>query len=326
MNATLIARIRSSRRPAGMTLIELLAVIAIIGVLVALLLPAIQAARESARRSTCQNHLRQNALAVLAYADVHRGTLPALWKTSFREPWQNFPWRVDVLDGLEQGAVADRLNLGAMPLVAANLEPIGVRLPTFECPSAPDFPRIITQMGTASARGGPLQLAASDYFAVFEVTLADGKDPLSGAWRRPAADRGGALGGVVNDVPPDLLGPRRRALANPLRTITDGLSKTVLLTEQAGKPTRYATLPPNDKDTTLSEGAWGTGEMGAFYSAGVNRDNLSGPYGFHSGANAALCDGSVLLLSDNIEFAVLAAMLSRDGGEIIDARDWQGSR
>ena len=213
-----------------------------------------------------------------------------------------------------------------MPLDPVNQEPLGVSLPTLECPSTPDSPRIITQMGTARLRGGPLQLAAVDYSAVFEVTLSDGKDPLSGAWRPPAADRGGTLGGVVNDVPPDLLGPRRRALANPLRTITDGLSKTVLLTEQAGKPTRYTTLPPNDKDTTLSEGAWGTGEMGAFYAAGVNRDNLSGPYGFHSGANVALCDGSVLLLSDNVEFAVLAAMLSRDGGEIIDARDWQGGK
>ena len=61
----------------GFTLVELLVVIAIIGILVALLLPAVQSARESARRITCNNHLKQLALAVLNYVDVHKRFPPS---------------------------------------------------------------------------------------------------------------------------------------------------------------------------------------------------------------------------------------------------------
>ena len=73
------------------TLVELLIVLAVIGVLVALLLPAIQAARESARRSVCQNRLKQQALAVLLVADRRASSLPALWHTDFPNAWENFP-------------------------------------------------------------------------------------------------------------------------------------------------------------------------------------------------------------------------------------------
>jgi prepilin-type processing-associated H-X9-DG protein len=76
-------------------------------------------------------------------------------------------------------------------------------------------------------------------------------------------------------------------------------------------------------DETLDEGAWGTAEMAAYYAVGVNRDNLAGAYGFHTGANVAFCDGSVRMLSSDIEFAALASIITRNGDEIIDDDDWR---
>jgi prepilin-type N-terminal cleavage/methylation domain-containing protein len=86
----------------GFTLVELLVVIAIIGVLVALLLPAVQTAREAARRSQCQNNLKQTSLAMLNYEDVHK-TLPG-GVGRFGCCWGT--WQVRLLPYLEQQALA----------------------------------------------------------------------------------------------------------------------------------------------------------------------------------------------------------------------------
>jgi prepilin-type processing-associated H-X9-DG protein len=283
-------------------------------------MPAVQAAREAARRNTCQHHLRQVALAVHGFTDSQRGRLPALWQTDREEPWNNFAWRADVLTGLELGAIRDRLQLKLPPLDAPNLPAVRSPIAEFECPSTPDAPRSIKTIGSGGNYYENVDAAADDYAAVFDVTLNGSSEVLSGAWRPPAkSGRTPLLSG--EEVIPDLIGPGRRARPNRLRTIADGLSKTILLAEQAGKPTRYDDMR-TPQQVVPSEGPWATGEMASYYASGVNRDNLSGPYGFHSGANVAFCDGSVLMLNTDVERVVLAALLTRDGDEIIDAGDW----
>jgi prepilin-type N-terminal cleavage/methylation domain-containing protein len=312
-----VARLRR-----GTSLVELLVVLVIIALLAALLLPAIQAAREAARVKTCQNSLRQSAIAVLAYVNTHGGELPPLWRTDRMVPWENFPWRVAILAEFEEASLADRLELELLPLSDPNRPIAQIAIPVFECPSTPDAPRLIEKMGTAAVGYADLQVAACDYSAVFEVTLEDNSEPLSGAWCRRTVGLPSVGGAPPDSVTPDLLGPHRRMLPSHLRKIADGLSKTILLAEQAGKPVRYdAARAPHD--VTPSEGPWATGEMAVFYAPGVNRDNFSGPYGFHSGADVAFCDGAVLMLSAKIEWAVLAALLTRDGDEIIDDADWR---
>jgi prepilin-type N-terminal cleavage/methylation domain-containing protein/prepilin-type processing-associated H-X9-DG protein len=118
---------RAREQRAGFTLVELLVVIAIIGVLVALLLPAVQAAREAARRSQCTNNIRQFALASLNYEDVYK-TLPAgstgggwtapnsfasgPWRDTINTccPWGHFGWPAAILPFIEGQSLANQIN------------------------------------------------------------------------------------------------------------------------------------------------------------------------------------------------------------------------
>jgi len=130
----------------GFTLVELLVVIAIIGVLIALLLPAVQSARESGRRSRCFNNLRQLGLALASYDQSMRrlppgnasasppfGTAPA-----GQGGW-SLPWTIYVLPMIEQGSLFSQLYFGASAgYWQANANVLrGVIIPTYACPSAP---------------------------------------------------------------------------------------------------------------------------------------------------------------------------------------------
>jgi prepilin-type N-terminal cleavage/methylation domain-containing protein len=103
----------SDRRRRGFTLVELLVVIAIIGILVALLLPAIQAAREAARRTECSNHLKQIGIALQNYHDTYR-TYP-LGSFNLRVAWPSngSNWRAEILQFIEEGSVYEQLSFTA---------------------------------------------------------------------------------------------------------------------------------------------------------------------------------------------------------------------
>src|SRR5688500_5409942 len=124
-----------SHRPAlgvriGFTLVELLVVIAIIGVLVALLLPAVQAAREAARRSSCGNNLKQIGLALHNYHDTIN-TLPAT--TGFTRGWGLLPV---MLPYIEQQALHARCDF-TRQVFCNNPDILTAKLPWMRCPSDP---------------------------------------------------------------------------------------------------------------------------------------------------------------------------------------------
>jgi prepilin-type N-terminal cleavage/methylation domain-containing protein/prepilin-type processing-associated H-X9-DG protein len=133
----------TSSKRRGFTLVELLVVIAIIGVLVALLLPAVQAAREAARRTQCSNNLKNIGLALLGHADAKK-LLPAA--TQFR-PGKPFPqdpdgpggtWVVEILPFIEQQALYRQFDHTRSSRHANNADVIAVPLPWMVCPSSAD--------------------------------------------------------------------------------------------------------------------------------------------------------------------------------------------
>jgi prepilin-type N-terminal cleavage/methylation domain-containing protein len=140
-----MAGIRGRRR-SGFTLVELLVVIAIIGVLVALLLPAVQAAREAARRMQCANNMKNIGLALINYADT-KGSLPAA--TQFR-PGKPFPepangpggtWVLEILPFMEQQALYARFDRKRACNDPVNFPVLGTSLPMLICPSDGDAPQ-----------------------------------------------------------------------------------------------------------------------------------------------------------------------------------------
>ena len=128
------------RHPAGFTLVELLVVIAIIGILIALLLPAVQAAREAARRMQCSNHMKQVVLALHTYHDAHK-----LFPAGNRGRTISGDWGIDlygpqvaILPFIEQTAryeAAQNNNITTWSNTAASQLVFADRIPTFGCPS-----------------------------------------------------------------------------------------------------------------------------------------------------------------------------------------------
>ncbi|WP_218932453.1 DUF1559 family PulG-like putative transporter [Adhaeretor mobilis] len=306
--------------PNGFTLVELLVVIAIVGILVALVLPAVQSAREASRLTACKNNLRQVALGLIRFSDSHEGHLPPLWHTDRPEPWENFSWRAKLLPFVESTELHDQLQFDLAPLGSTNLALSQVIIPLFQCPSTPNSLRTVPKLGQNGDFSGDLEVGACDYSAVHDVARPDSGIPLAGTWQ--AGEIASDIAGNPNQVPVDLLNPQIRTNAANMRLVSDGLSNTVLLVEQAGKPTKFD-QQRNSDSASPKEGPWATAEYSSFYAAGVNVDSLSGLYGFHSGACVAMGDGSVHLLDQRIELEVVTALLSRSGDEIIDAKDWK---
>src|SRR5687767_5815459 len=194
-------------RQLGFTLVELLVVIAIIGILIALLLPAVQAAREAARRSQCANNLKQMGLAAHTYSDTYR-FLPA------REHWtlingaacssQASP-QVLVLPYVEQGSLADLWNLdynvnsdvaihASIPaLTGANAAARLAQLSFYTCPSDPSSAFCPTTGGNAGrtnyygsvgayadARGAAATGGTAGGDGVFSMPAATATRPMRG--------------------------------------------------------------------------------------------------------------------------------------------------
>jgi prepilin-type N-terminal cleavage/methylation domain-containing protein/prepilin-type processing-associated H-X9-DG protein len=319
--ASISQKLNATER-SGFTLVEVLAVIAIVGVLVALILPAIEAARESARRTTCTNNLKQICLATIEYSESNQDRLPASWRTIRSEDGKSelvaeynlhrssFSWRTSILSFLDEQPLYDHLDFSSTPIADDNSTFVATVLGIFQCPSTPDSPRSIFSAGSKSASG----MGANDYVHVFMIGPNETDDPyqisgdqLPGAWCGLSR-----YDLTMHNGPIDLSGARSGA---PLRWTTDGRSKTILIAEKAGWPNTYINGSFIDR-APWGEGVWAAAELGGFGRAKVNWSNFPSVFGFHSsGANIGLLDGSVRYLANDTATEVVKALCSRDGGE-----------
>jgi prepilin-type N-terminal cleavage/methylation domain-containing protein/prepilin-type processing-associated H-X9-DG protein len=248
---------RTTQRRAAFTLVELLVVIAIIGVLVALLLPAIQSAREAARRTSCTNNLKNLGVAALNFHDSQR-KLPTSNRAAGVTNAPRYAWATLMLPYFEEQNVYDRYDFSqnwdkstaVAPRTVPNAQLVGTRLPVFECPSVPEDGR----------KDGDLQYWTQMYsdWKSSQVAAPTDYAPITQVAQKLVDYRDSSGQPVVDQNIGDLSGMLLRNTVCTLKHVTDGTSHTILLAETAGRPyvyrkgARVGDLPTN----RVNGGGW----------------------------------------------------------------------
>lgn len=242
------------RGRSGFTLIELLVVIAIIAILVSLLLPAVQQAREAARRSQCKNNLKQLGIALHNYHDTHSafppgyvsfgtsdGTGPG-WAAIDPDTWDAAPgwgWGTMILPYLEQGTVYESLDIDATVWAPQNAVAIQSKLDVFLCPSSTGGDDAFTVRDAAAdplvIGGGQVVLGRSHYVANHgqESCWGECGASLAGEIFTDIYSSTTATVTINGDVSKVADGPFYRNSFTRFRDVTDGTSNTIFIGEHS---------------------------------------------------------------------------------------------
>ena len=294
----------------GFTLVELLVVIAIIGVLVALLLPAVQAAREAARRMKCQNHLKQISLALQNYHDTYQRFPPGGIHSN------ETSWHVFILPYLEQKNLYDQFNFNAGAFtsgtgqVGRNAVALN-KVDFYLCPSSP-----ITKMMTSKPHDVNLpeiingQVPYTTHY--YGIAGPTGPSIQGGAYAENKASEkthgGISLQGIFPNCGVSVRGAE----------ITDGQSNTFIVGEISWTSqivgTRYRSWMRGCRVDDWSASARNVASSINTPSIAFFNDIAFGSQ-HPNGANFTMADGSVRFVSQNINLGTYKAAASRDGGE-----------
>lgn len=286
-----------SSRALAFTLVELLAVIAIIGVLVSLLLPAVQAAREAARRAQCKNHLKQIGLGILNYEAIYQ-VFP-LPKTV--NPDHNL--LAFLLPYVEQQAIYDRYDWTSNWSSTKNRPVREHEIETFLCPTAP-------RNRTCRNRR---------YYATDYANCENIHGSISGSLVAAGVIR--ERSSWYNAFQPYWEGPSSTA------AVRDGLSNTFMLFECSGRPLKYLENgrrgdPEATPKEPVSGAEWASAEAEFWIhevcngSQLFNCSNRNEVYSFHpEGANFLYGDGGVHFHSETIDAETFVSLFTRAAGD-----------
>ncbi|MEO8165611.1 MAG: DUF1559 domain-containing protein [Betaproteobacteria bacterium] len=310
-----MSRRTANRWHTGFTLVELLVVIAIIGILVALLLPAVQAAREAARRMSCQNNLKQIALALHNYHDTLKVFPPSSLSGFGKGVW-NYPgtgptdpnirlhsFASLLLPYLEQANIQDQINYNVSALDPANHAMASQVLPFYRCPSfsGRDFSDDPLYVTTA----GYNQFAIRNYVVIGARTVV----------------------GLSGFVPAE--GVMFPGSKTGFHDVIDGTSNTLAFAETREQRSSVwidgtsAAVAARWTDLSSPTFAGNTASINykPYFPGGVFPNSIGSDYGpssFHpGGAQHAFVDGSVQFIKSTINVLVYDALASRAGGEVV---------